>query len=233
MKQIGVSILAVIVCIIGFRIFSPAQEAAPTHVYHIAYLLARNTKFEVEFEKPEKLFSQLKSHKIDVVYSWNDLLAAHKRQPLDALVMHNSAIPMVDFEWVAQAYWEGMELSTIGIRPSMLAHLFDDGCLPYGFELPVPEEGTYFTISTHLILSLHDQGQVTKWFRRDWRRNCFAGYPDEVKKATDVSGYYASGPLVDSNFFQEFMIEELNWAKEAREHFIEQNKDLITPSMPR
>lgn len=227
MKQVGVSVLAMILCLIGFRILSPAS-ADP--VYHIAYLVARNADFEDEILKPENLFKG-SLHTIDIAYSWADLLRSQAKKPLDALVIHESAVPMIDFEWVANAYWHGLTISTANIQPTMIAHLFDNGCLPYGYEMPVPEEGGYMTIGTQTILSLHDQNQVVNWIRRDWRRNCDRPKPPEVKKPTCVPALYTSGPIMGGESLQWFLTDHIQSAHEQRERFIEENKGSVTPQM--
>ncbi len=228
MKQISISIFAVILCLAAFRVVSPAAQAAPEPIYHIAYLLDRDAEFENEFVRPENLLKDLVTHQVDIAYSWQDLMQIQARKPLDALVIHASALPMVDFEWVANAYWRGMILSTLDIQPSMLAHLYDDGCLPFGYTMPVPEEGPYVTIGLRLFLSVHDATQVAKWYRRDWRHNCEYPEPAEITKPTEWGYTFMSAPLVSESLhkiYQSYLLEDLQFAHEARERFIEEHKD--------
>jgi|GEM_PF-5584144 len=248
MKQIRLSILAVIAVLIVFRLFSPATDTAiPTSEiqnreirfglpepasqktlssssYHIAYLLDRNTEFEDDVLRPENLFKEFAGHKVSIVYSWKDLLATHARQRLDALVLHESALPMVDFEWVASAYWHGVTISTLGIGPAMIAHLYDNGCLPLGYTMPVPEEGVYYTTSTHLILSLQDQ--AANWYRRDWRRNCDWPRPVEISDPYGWFIQYTSGPLdADSQeIYRDFLLGHIENAESIREEFEKEYK---------
>jgi hypothetical protein len=223
-KQIVWSTFAVIAVLLGFRLVSPAP-ADPT--YHIAYLLDRSTHFESEHLRPENLFKGVSGYTVDVVYSWQELMRAQTKQPLDILVLHDSALRMVDFEWMAAAYWSGMTISGINIRPTMLAHLFDDACLLYGQEMALPEEPPYFTMTTRLILSVQDRTQTTKWFRRDWHRNCNYFWPPEVKEAATVGGFYAAGPMLEKEsleFFQFLLVENMDWRQAAIERFTEEHK---------
>jgi hypothetical protein len=248
MKQIRLSILAVIAVLIGMRLFSPATDTAKpssqvqnrqfhfglpepasskilsSSSNHIAYLLSRNAIFEDDILKPENLFKDFTGQKISVVYTWQDLLKAAAAQPINALVLHESALSMVNFETIANAYWHGITIATLGIRPTMIAHLYDNACLSFGYEMPVPEEGVYFTISTHTILSFQDQ--AANWYRRDWRRNCEWPRPTEI---TDPFGWaiqYTSGPIDKGSqeMYRELMLGHIENAESIREDFKKEHK---------
>jgi hypothetical protein len=230
MKRIAWSFVAVLAVLVGFRLISPATEAAPTPAYHIVYLLDRGIRYENELVRPENLFKGMTNIQVDTVVSWKDLLKAHSKQPIDALVLHESAVSMVDFEWIANAYWHGLTISTISTRPAMLAHLFDDACLPFGYTLPVnlSEDGPYVTISLRLILSVQDQNQVGNWFRRDWHRNCAGHVPAEVNKPVSTLFGFASGPLETKDMlagYQYVLFDFLETTREKRETFSKELKD--------
>lgn len=248
MKQIRLSILAVIVVLIGMRLLSPAADPKPktdiqnreirfgvaertdrellttASSYHIAYLLSRDAMLEDEVLEPKNLFKDFRGHKISVVYSWQELINASAAQRIDALVLHESALSMVNFETMANAYWHGITISTLSIRPAMIAHLYDNGCLPLGYEMPVPEEGVYYTISTHTILSF--QQQAANWYRRDWRRNCEWPRPAEI---TDPFGWaiqYTSGPIYkdSQDIYREMLLGHMANAESIREEFEKEHK---------
>ena len=89
MKHIVWGTLSIIALLMSFRLIAPA---APTSDYHIAYFLDRSTTYENDHVRPENLFKGMTDVKVDVVYTWKDLLKVQAAQPLDALVMHESAV---------------------------------------------------------------------------------------------------------------------------------------------
>jgi hypothetical protein len=251
MKQIRLSILAVIAVLIGIRLLSPTIDntAVPSSEiqnreirfglpepashkilssssYHIAYLLSRDAILEDDVLQPKNLFKDFTGHKISVVYTWQDLLKIHAAQPLNALVLHESAVSMVNFEWMADAYWHGITISTLSIRPTMIAHLYDNACLSFGYWMPVPdpEENVYYTVSTHTILSFQDQ--AANWYRRDWRRNCDWPRPAEMTDPFGWMLHYTSGPLNrDSHdMYRVMLLGHIDEAVYTREEFEKEHK---------
>ncbi len=69
---------------------------------------------------PEKLERTIGSQS---AYEWNEVVEMDEASPIDALVIHESALPFVDQQWVMAAYKRGVVIAGINIGGPEIANL--------------------------------------------------------------------------------------------------------------
>jgi hypothetical protein len=85
-----------------------------------------------------------------VVSTWEQLVVLNDEEPIDALIIHRSALEQVDNEWVAHHYRQGVTMVGIDIDGAEMAVLLQDNCLTRdGFA--DYDSGSYFIIATSLV----------------------------------------------------------------------------------
>jgi hypothetical protein len=72
--------------------------------------------------------------------------------PIDALVIHNSALTEVDKNWLMNAYQRGTVVATFNVDVRELAALVDDPCITTDAFASEPYTGSFFIVASHLIL---------------------------------------------------------------------------------
>lgn len=109
--------------------------------YQIVYLLADDTRVAnspmAPFNLQEKLGAQ-------VVYTWEEVLAHAQAAPIGVLIIHDSALPLVDRVWIANAYRRGVVIAGFNLYGPQMANLVNDPYLTrdnFGIE---PYPGSFY-----------------------------------------------------------------------------------------
>jgi len=73
--------------------------------YRIIYLIARDAVAPSSLITPVRLEATLGAQP---VHNWDDLVRRDASSPIDALIVHDSALPLIDSGWLTNAYQRGV-----------------------------------------------------------------------------------------------------------------------------
>lgn len=86
------------------------------------------------------------------VHNWSEIPKLDQSAPIDALVIHNSALPEVDNIWLVDTYQRGMTVATFNVYAPELAELLNDPCIAADGFASEPYPDSFYVIASHLIL---------------------------------------------------------------------------------
>ncbi len=86
----------------------------------IVYVVSSDLSQVDPLVAPEKLERTIGSQS---AYQWNEVVEINESSPIDALVIHESALPFVDQQWVTAAYQRGVLIAGINIGGPEMANL--------------------------------------------------------------------------------------------------------------
>lgn len=93
--------------------------------YRIAYLIAEDALAPEHVVAPDRVSEDLGA----VVFNaWDDFLQTHEEVPFQAVIIHQSALPIVEYKWVSAAYRTGIVISVIDIYYPELSELMGFNC---------------------------------------------------------------------------------------------------------
>ena len=135
----------------------PPQSVEFNPNYRIAYLVAENAIPVDSLLFPETMRERGQS-RAEIAHSMADLQRLDAQNPLEAIILHRSALDVADPVWIEAMKRRGVVLATINITRSELAEFRDNDCARNvalrasggGFE---NEGSDYFYISSSLILA--------------------------------------------------------------------------------
>lgn len=108
----------------GITNYNPPPTRDPDD-YRIVYLFAPGTVAPDSLYAPESLAAYMP---LEVVTTWEEVLALDVEQPIDTLIVHGSAKDMVDVEWMRDAPFRGLMLATINLDFVEIAELLGNQC---------------------------------------------------------------------------------------------------------
>jgi hypothetical protein len=94
--------------------------------YRIIYLTTEGNAEARKFTAPDVLESTLGAQ---TVYTGNDSMFFNDASPLDAIIIHDSAMSLVDNKWLANIYRKGVIVVTFNIDGFELASVLQDECV--------------------------------------------------------------------------------------------------------
>jgi hypothetical protein len=106
----------------------PAFPSISLSKYHIVYLVKEGAVERNSLMAPSRL-EDANILGVQVAHSWDKVLTLDRAAPVDALIIHNSAISLVDQDWVSNAYRQGIVIATFNIYAPELANLVEDPCI--------------------------------------------------------------------------------------------------------
>jgi hypothetical protein len=92
-------------------------------LYRLAYLVDQNGIVQEQLLTPARLEQTLSVHTVSSVAEarqWDEI------DPLDGLVIHNSALPMIDRDWLRQLYRRRTVIVVFNLETEGLAQLLGD-----------------------------------------------------------------------------------------------------------
>lgn len=117
--------------------------------YRIIYIIPDRAIVKNSIVVPSRLEEVLGAN---TVTSWNDVLEQNRRDPIEALVIHNSAISQVDKAWLTDAYRQGVVIAVFNVYAPTLAEMLDaPGVSSDGFASE-PYPGEFYVIVSRLAL---------------------------------------------------------------------------------
>lgn len=117
--------------------------------YQIVYLVDQNTVAPVDVVAPQRLEQDMGAIVADV---WTTVLRAEAESPIQLLIIHQSALPFVDQEWVQAAYSRGVVISFINVPLDQRLEVLGMTCYQ-GQAQPTPMEamGQFFMTYTFKV----------------------------------------------------------------------------------
>lgn len=175
---------------------TPIQTPTPEVVneilinYRIIYVLAEDVINPDHVVAPDKLQSDIRAI---IAYDWESVLEAEMEAPLDVVIIHQSALPFVDYAWVRNAYESGIVISLIDIYYPELADVMGFNCGAAPTE-PFYEENFFITYHFHVSSSPEGRLRVLEGLR-----NCekledikFGGWLGRGRSQESLEGEYGS-----------------------------------------
>lgn len=117
--------------------------------FQIVYLVADPAALEQSRVSPARLEAVLG---VRVATSWEDTLALNRQRPIEALLIHGSAIPLVNSDWLAEAYRKGVVIAAFNVdAPTLENILKTSGSAEDGFASePYPSD--FFIVVSRLAM---------------------------------------------------------------------------------
>jgi hypothetical protein len=115
-----------------------ADRSARAKHFNIVYLVDRTAELDeaISLERIEEYFH---AQPLD---SWEDVLFYDDLLPIQAMIIHSSALPWIDQEWTAEAYKRGVIFAAFDIPAEDFARIVGIPRLEKRYVL-VPGENTY------------------------------------------------------------------------------------------
>lgn len=79
-------------------------------------------------------------------------MVQNRQIPIDALILHNSGISLVDNTWLKNAYRQGVVIAAINVHAPRLAELLDTPAIAKDGFASEPYPGEFFVIVSRLTL---------------------------------------------------------------------------------
>jgi hypothetical protein len=89
--------------------------------------------------------------------SWEDVLFYDDLLPIEALIIHPSALTFIDQKWTAEAYKRGVIFAAFNLPSQDFAEIVDDIRLEKRYVL-VPEENTFIVAYRYVTSFTHGAG---------------------------------------------------------------------------
>jgi hypothetical protein len=130
--------------------------------YRIVYLV-NDPSVDTTTLSPSRLEAILGTH---AVTSWEEVLSLDNVTPIDALIIHNSAISQVDSAWLSQAYRRGVVIAVFDVYASTLAEILDAPGITLDKFASEPYPGDFYIIVSQIEIGSLDNGQANSFSGR-------------------------------------------------------------------
>ncbi len=137
--------------------------------YNIVYFIAEDASTS-DYASPDWIQEQLS---VDVIHSWEKLLFYDDVLRIDSLIVHNSAVEMVDSDWLTDPYNRGLVLTAINMPATIFADLIQRDGLRDRYTLVEDDTVfiTAFTLNVRRALDGTDLAGVAIWATSGTRVN--------------------------------------------------------------
>lgn len=186
--------------------------------YRIVYLVAAQGVSPDSLLAPSRLEATLGAR---TAHTWNDVLAFNQSGAIDALIIHDSALSLVDRDWLAVAYRRGVVIAAFNLYAPTLAELVDDPCIAQdGWVSGAdPYPGQFYIIVSRLLLGHPDDINLIETSRACGRP--VAGITRPVSGRFQRSTY-AIDNLNDYNIFARELVNHIKGIKAVKDKFEKQ-----------
>jgi hypothetical protein len=184
--------------------------------YHIIYFLAAGSVERDSYASPERLETTLSAQ---TIYDWNDVVLLDAAQPIDALILHDSALSQVNQEWVASAYERGVVIAALNIYAPELAVWINDPCITRDGFASEPYPGDFFVIVFHRIFGHPDE---IEQIETAYRLSCGEESPEGITQPGSIRGGAATNSLSslsDHNLFAMLLVDKIENLKQESKYF--------------
>ncbi len=163
----------------------------------VVYLIDDQAAAAEELATPARLKEALNAQ---TVSAWDDVVTLDNASPLAALVIHDSAWPLVDGDWLAQAYRRGVVVAVFSVYAPELTAMLGDPCLAQDGFASEPYPGAFYVIASRLLLGEPDDVALI-----EAANPCGGDSVAGVEHPTSFSRSGASNALTDSSDFDTFV----------------------------
>lgn len=202
----------------------PWKDSPPP--YRIVYFLADNAVPADSLLGDSQLKATLGAQ---AVHHWDEVQRLAESSPINALIVHKSALSQVDREWATRAYQRGMVIAGFNIYAPELAALVNDPCIATDGFASEPYPGPFFVIASHLILGQPEEVALIRSASA-----CSGGPVAGVQhRASDRRGRSADNlrNVDDFNFFARTLVSHIEGIQESQRAF-ESDTDLAPSTKP-
>jgi len=197
--------VAVGVLVLGFTVgpdivssSADTGQKLPSSDAKLVYLIAPEAVAEESLLAPHRLEETLG---VETVYTRAVVRGLNTNGALpEALLIHESALPVVDEAWLASIYRDGVVLVFFNVYAPELAHLLNDPCLIQRGFASEPYEGPFYVSVYRLAL-----GEPQDVAALNAANACGGSSVDGVKDLASFSRGAASNSLDDFNTFDSFV----------------------------
>jgi hypothetical protein len=137
--------------------------------YHIVYLVDSTIPLSDTPLDPLYLEAALST---TTVNSWQSVVEKDSARPLDALLIHDSTLSMIDLEWLRAAYRRGVVIAVFNTYAPELTDILNDPYIARDNFASEPYPGDFYVIASQLVSirgratdSLVDQGSTNGFIR--------------------------------------------------------------------
>ncbi len=181
--------------------------------YRIVYLVAEEAVTADSPVAPSQLKATLGAQ---TAYSWSEVLALNNISSIDALIIHDSALPLVDRNWVSDAYRRGVVVAAFNVYAPQLAHLVNDPNVAKDGFASEPYPGLFYVSVFRLVLGQPDDVALIE------SAGSFGEPVAGVQHPVRITGgrsTYAINNFSDYNIFARVLISDLEAVEQAKREF--------------
>lgn len=197
--------VAVGVLVLGFTVgpdivssSADTGQKLPSSDAKLVYLIAPEAVAEESLLAPHRLEETLG---VETIYTRAVVRGLDTNGAFpEALLIHESALPVVDEAWLASIYRDGVVLVFFNVYAPELAHLLNDPCLIQRGFASEPYEGPFYVSVYRLAL-----GEPQDVAALNAANACGGSSVDGVKDLASFSRGAASNSLDDFNTFDSFV----------------------------
>lgn len=160
-KKWLVPLLLAVIFGIGFLVYVQKEGVRanfPPHLglpwttppnFQIVYLVVDPAVLEQSRLAPSRLREVLGAH---LATSWEEVIILNRERPVEALIIHKSAVPLLDSDWLAEAYRKGVVIATFNVDVPALENILQtSGIAEEGF-VSEPYPSDFFIVVSRLAL---------------------------------------------------------------------------------
>ncbi len=187
--------------------------------YRIVYLVADRGMPPDNLLAPSRLEATLGAR---TVHTWGEVVTINRSGPVDALIIHDSSLSLVNQDWLAVAYRQGVVIAAFNLYAPALAELVKDPCIARdGWVSGTdPYPGLFYIIVSRLLRGHPDDINLIETSRSCGRP--VAGIEHPVSGRFQRSTH-AVGDLSDYYIFARVLVNHIGEIKEIKRKLEEQN----------
>lgn len=183
--------------------------------YRIVYLLADEALAAESLMAPSRLEATLGAR---TVFKWDELLALDKSAPIDALVVHDSALPMVDRDWIVGAYGRGVVIGAFNVHGPEVAELLRDPCIATEGFASEPYPGAFWVIVSRLVVGQPEDVALIK------AASDFCGKQEVVGVGNQAGEHFGRSQnsllnVDDYNVFARILVDNIEDIRQLKQEF--------------
>lgn len=117
--------------------------------YRITYLISKKAVTTNSFLSPSLYLEYLNAQ---TTYSWDEVIQLDDTQPIDAIIIDNSAIDLVDVNWLRTAYRKGVVVAFFNVYGPHVADILNAPVIAQDEFASASYQHNFFVIVSSLVL---------------------------------------------------------------------------------
>lgn len=194
--------------------------------YNIVYLVDSKAMTDESLISPNNSLGEVM--KATALSTWEDVIRYDAEQPIQALVIHESAYSTIDREWVEKAWRGGVTIATINVSFAEFAELRNYECARQkAVNYKSPFTGDFYYMAAQIIIAKNsdEQGLVEDQILGNCNNDHGIGSYTRYK-----SGAGAFGREEDVYYFTAKLIGGIEAVKETKHNFDNRFSPTMVPT---